>query len=141
MKRKRRTEILLKGSKVIAAALAKEILDKYETEILEEPNNGLVMIKVRETAKKSLFYLGEVLFTECKVRIYDSIGIGMMTGNEEELVYYLAVIDAAYKAGLKETKEWDKILLAEERRIENDRANQLKQVLKTKVSFETMDTE
>lgn len=141
MKRKQRTEILINGSKEVAAAMAKEVLDHYQAEIIEAPNDGLVMVKARESAKKSLFYLGEVFVTECKVRINDSIGIGIVTGHEKELAYQLAVIDAAYQAGLKETETWEELLQEEERMIEIERSARMKQVLKTKVSFETMDTE
>jgi alpha-D-ribose 1-methylphosphonate 5-triphosphate synthase subunit PhnG len=141
MRRKRRTEILINGSREIAAAMAKEILDNYETATIEEPNDGLVMVKVRESAQKSLFYIGEVFVTECKVRINDSMGIGIVTGHEQELAYHLAVIDAAYKALLIETADWEDLLLQEERMIENRKAAKMQQVLKTRVSFETMDTE
>ncbi|EKN65917.1 hypothetical protein BABA_18012 [Neobacillus bataviensis LMG 21833] len=141
MKRKRRTEILINGSKKLAAAMANEILENYIASMMEEPNDGLVMVKVRESAKKSLFYIGEVFVTECKVSIHDSLGIGVVTGHEKELAYQLAVIDAAYTAGLKETESWEKLLLQEEKKIAMDRADKLKQVLNTKVSFETMDTE
>lgn len=141
MRRKRRTEILINGSKDIAAAMAKEIVDNYEAVTIEEPNDGLVMVKVKESAKKSLFYIGEVFVTECKVRIYDSLGIGVVTGHDKELAYHLAVIDAAYKASLKETEGWEDLLLEEERMIEIEKAAEFNQILKTKVSFETMDTE
>lgn len=141
MRRKKRTEILINGSTDFAAALAKDILGKYGAETIEEPNDGLVMIKVRESAKKSLFYLGEVFVTECKVRINDSVGIGIVAGHDRELAYHLAVIDAAYMAGIEETERWENLLLEEERMIESERTSRMNQVLKTKVSFETMDTE
>jgi alpha-D-ribose 1-methylphosphonate 5-triphosphate synthase subunit PhnG len=141
MRRKRRTEILINGSKKLAAAMAKEILDTYEATAIEDPNDGLVMVKVRESAKKSLFYLGEVFVTECKVLINGSLGIGIVAGHEKELAYHLAVIDAAYKAGLKETEGWGKLLLEEDRKIKKEKSARMNQVLKTKVSFETMDTE
>ncbi|WP_027416784.1 phosphonate C-P lyase system protein PhnG [Aneurinibacillus terranovensis] len=139
MKRKKRTEILINGSQEIAAALAQEIRDKYEVKRIEEPNNGLVMVKVRETAQKSLFYLGEVFVTEAKVQINDSLGIGIVKGDEPELAYDLAVIDAAYNAGLKETEEWSQLLLSEEQRINDKRRSIYHKVLKTKVNFDMMD--
>ncbi|OIK15126.1 phosphonate C-P lyase system protein PhnG [Bacillus sp. MUM 116] len=141
MRRKRRTEILINGSKEIAATMAKEILDNYDVAIIEEPNNGLIMVKVRESAQKSLFYIGEVFVTECKARINDSLGIGIVSGHDKELSNHLAVIDAAYKAALKETESWEYLLLEEERKINTEKVARMNQVLKTKVSFETMDTE
>jgi len=141
MKRKKRTEILISGSTLLAETLAQEILARYEVTVIEEPNDGLVMVKMRETAKKSLFYLGEVLVSECKVQIAGSLGIGIVTGNHPILCRHLAIIDAAYNAELQETKSWEKDLLAEEERITSETMMYSSAVLRTKVDFETMDVE
>ncbi|MDD9266744.1 phosphonate C-P lyase system protein PhnG [Paenibacillus sp. MAHUQ-63] len=139
MSRKVRTEILVDGSLNLAAALAGEIKSSYPVALIEEPNHGLVMVRVRETAKMSLFYLGEVLVTECKVRVEGALGIGIVKGDEPEKAYDLAVIDAAYAAGLVETAAWFGRLQAEGQRIAADRHARHMQVLQTKVDFETMD--
>ncbi|MDR7317128.1 phosphonate C-P lyase system protein PhnG [Brevibacillus nitrificans] len=147
MKRKRRTEILINGARELAgsgelaAQLAEEILERYDVKTIEEPNQGLVMVKVRETAQKSLFYLGEVLVTECKVQINGSIGLGVLHSHDRKLAYHLAVIDAAYEAGLKETADWTDRLIQEEAAYQKQRLAVQSGVLKTKVSFETMDEE
>jgi alpha-D-ribose 1-methylphosphonate 5-triphosphate synthase subunit PhnG len=141
MRRKKRTEILINGSRKLAETLAQEITDKYEVIVIEEPNDGLVMVKMRETAKKSLFYLGEVFVSECKVQISGCLGIGIVAGHHPELSRQLAIIDAAYNAGLKETESWEKELLAEEERVMNKRMMFNSGVLRTKVDFETMDVE
>ncbi|SKC47714.1 phosphonate C-P lyase system protein PhnG [Maledivibacter halophilus] len=139
MKRRRRTEILIKGSVETSKKLAEEIINNYDIKTIEKPNSGLVMIKIRETAKKNLFYLGEVLVTEAKVQIEEHMGMGIVQDNKPELAYYLAVIDAAYNADLEETKLWTNILLEEEKRISEKKNKHQAQVLKTKVNFETMD--
>lgn len=139
VKRKRRTEILIKGSSEIAKKLCLEIEEKYKVKIVEEPNYGLVMVKIREAAKKSLFYIGEVLVTESKVLIEGKLGIGIVGGNKTELAYWLGVIDAAYNAELKETKWWDEILLCEEIKINEEIKKRQAKILKTKVNFESMD--
>ncbi|AXI40436.1 phosphonate C-P lyase system protein PhnG [Bacillaceae bacterium ZC4] len=139
MERRRRTEILINGNKNVAATLAQQILAKYEVKTIEKPNNGLVMVKVRETAKNSLFYLGEVFVTECKVEISGYIGFGILKGHEPELAYHLAVVDAAYNAQLPETERWNEVLLKEEAAIHEQRKNSFMKILKTKVNFETMD--
>lgn len=59
MKRRQRTEILVEGSRELAARMAQAIADRYEVKLVEQPSQGLVMVKVRETAKRSLFYLGK----------------------------------------------------------------------------------
>ncbi|KMY51518.1 phosphonate C-P lyase system protein PhnG [Peribacillus loiseleuriae] len=141
MKRKERTEILIQGSDAIARDFAKEIEMKYTVTVIQQPENGLVLLKARETAKKSLFYLGELLVTECKVQIHDSIGIGIVKGHQEELAYWLAVIDAAYQADLLETRVWSHILEKEKENIQKNRQELQQSILRTKVSFETMDVQ
>ncbi|WP_127581376.1 phosphonate C-P lyase system protein PhnG [Paenibacillus koleovorans] len=141
MKRKQRTEILIDGAPDIAAALAQEIEGRYEVTTLETPNHGLVMVKVRETAQNSLFYLGETLVTECKVRIAGHTGVGLLSGDRPEMAYRLAVIDAAYEAQLEETAAWTAVLQAESERLQAERHVLEEPIRKTKVQFETMDTE
>ncbi|MDP4090422.1 MAG: phosphonate C-P lyase system protein PhnG [Bacillota bacterium] len=140
MNRSRRTEILIKGSEAVAKRLCEEIEGKYEVNTVDEPNYGLVMIKMREEAQKSLFYLGEVFVTEAKVQIYGSIGIGLVIGNKLELSYWLSVIDAAYNAGLEEVKGWERVFIEEEKRINERIKMEQAKVLMTKVSFDTMDS-
>ena len=139
MKRRRRTEILINGSHTLAAELARIISENYKMKVIQEPENGLVMLKVRETSQESLFYPGEVFVTECKVQIDETIGIGVVTGDQPELAFHLAVIDAAFQAALPETKEWMKLLEIEEKMIQEHRATANQALLKTKVNFENMD--
>lgn len=139
MNRRKRTEILIDGSRNFAKELASEIESNYDIQILSEPQHALTMIKMRETAKKSLFYLGEVLVTETKVQINNKFGIGIVVGNEEELSYELAVIDAAYQANLKETENWTLLFKEEEQRIYENKEKREVAILKTKVNFEMMD--
>lgn len=139
MNRRKRTEILIKGDQNIAEKLALEINKNYEVKVVQESENGLVMVKMREAAQKSLFYLGEVLITEAKVQINEELGIGIVSGNKPDLAYYLAVIDAAYNANIKETSKWNTLLQEEQIRINNEIQNQQLNILKTKVNFETMD--
>ncbi|EHQ89976.1 phosphonate C-P lyase system protein PhnG [Desulfosporosinus youngiae] len=138
MIRNKRTEILIKGSAEVSGKLAQEIKTGYDVKIIEEPNTSLVMVKVRESAKRSLFYLGEILITECKVMINESLGIGMVKGHEPALAYNLAMIDAAYNANLPQTKAWTEILLREEACINEECEGLKNKVLKTKVNFDTM---
>lgn len=139
MNRRKRTEILINGSRNLAKALTREIEHNYDIQILSEPQHALTMIKMRETAKNSLFYLGEVLVTETKVQINNQLGIGIVVGNEEALSYELAVIDAAYQGDLKETVNWKLLLEEEEKRILENKEKREQAILKTKVNFEMMD--
>ncbi|MCG7337256.1 phosphonate C-P lyase system protein PhnG [Sporosarcina sp. ACRSM] len=139
MNRRRRTKILIDGSPHLARKLANVIEQNYTVHIVTEPHHALTMIKMRETAKKTLFYLGEVLVTETKVQIGQSFGIGIVVGDEEVLSYQLAVIDAAYEADLAETTNWTALLEEEERHIRETREKLEANLLKTKVNFEMMD--
>jgi alpha-D-ribose 1-methylphosphonate 5-triphosphate synthase subunit PhnG len=139
--RKRRTEILINGNRKISRQISQEISSRYEIVELEEPNEGLVMVRMRETARNSLFNLGEVLITEAKVMINDSIGIGIVEGHRPDLARELAVIDAAWTARLPECEGWEKLLDAEEKSIQERRRAETRSVLDTRVRFETMDTD
>ncbi|WP_440961565.1 phosphonate C-P lyase system protein PhnG [Paenibacillus nitricinens] len=141
MNRRQRTETLINSSSNLAAVLADEIKGRYEIDLIEEPNHGLVMVKVRETAKKSLFYLGEVLVTECKVQIAGKMGVGLIKGDEPEKSYDLAVIEAAYAAELVETAAWSAKLYMEHALLEQAYLAEHAKVMRTKVDFETMDTD
>lgn len=139
MKRRRRTEILINGSRDLAENFAKSIQNRYEVNVIQEPEDSLVMVKMRETSKKSLFYPGEVFVTESKVQIQDTIGIGIVSGDQPELAYQLAIIDAAFVARLPETIDWIGRLLQEEQNLQKRQADATNSILKTKVNFETMD--
>lgn len=80
MNRRRRTEILIQGRPELAKELAETIMLQYPYREVISPRYGLTMIKMRETAKSSLFYLGEVVITEAKMEIKGHIGIGIVTG-------------------------------------------------------------
>lgn len=139
MKRKRRTEILINGSQELAKQFAKEVCESFAVKTIQEPEHGLVMLKVRETSKKSLFYPGEVFVTECKVLVEGAIGTGIVMGDYPDLSCSLAIIDAAFQANLSITESWISLLQQEEKKINQERAAVQSEILKTKVNFENMD--
>lgn len=139
MKRKKRMRILIDGSREVAKTLASQIEESYAVEIIMQPQEALTMIKMRETAKNTQFYLGEVLVTECKVQVNNQGGIGIVVGLDEELAYQLAIIDAAFEANLIEIQSWLPVLEAEELNINTRLKAEEANIYKTKVQFETMD--
>lgn len=139
MTRNKRTYILVECMTDLPKRLCAQIENKYEINVLEAPNNGLVMLKMRENSKRSLFYLGEVLVTECKVEINGVIGLGILNGLDEQKAYQLAVIDAAYNAHLPETDDWTALLQQDLSTIEEYNEQESARILQTKVNFETMD--
>lgn len=139
MKRRKRTEILIQGDGSLAKVLADGIAEKYECREVTVPEQGMIMVKMRESAKNSLFYMGEVLITEAKMEISGKIGTGLLVGMDEQRANHLAIIDAAYKAQLPETADWEPQLLEEEKKIRLAKAQQQAELFETKVSFETME--
>ncbi|WP_010242613.1 phosphonate C-P lyase system protein PhnG [Peptoniphilus rhinitidis] len=100
MDKKERTKIFIEYAQDEVKEFAKEVSEIHKVEIIQEPREGLAMIKVREAAKNSLFYLGELLITECKVRIDDQVGIGIVRGSNYELSKALAIADSAFELNL-----------------------------------------
>jgi alpha-D-ribose 1-methylphosphonate 5-triphosphate synthase subunit PhnG len=141
MNRARRTRILVRSRTGLSAFLASSIEARYEIERISEPAAALVMIKKRESAKGALFYLGEMLVTEAKVRIADAVGIGIVSGYADEEARRLAIIDAAFNAGLPEVNEWTALLEKEERAIDAEDEAEARRIARTRVAFESMDRE
>lgn len=139
MKRKERTKLLVHARKTFLHKWAKRFEEEAEMKLLEEPALGLTMVKMRESAQQSLFYLGEVLISEARVECKGVIGIGIIQGNELQKAYDLAVIDAAVSANLKLVKEFEKDLKKEEDRQRELLHKEIQKILQTHVSFETMD--
>lgn len=139
MNRKRRTRILIDFGKIEILWMAEMIEKSYPIEMISEPSEALTMIKMRESAKNTLFYVGEVLITESKVRINGKVGIGIVKGHEAILSRALAVIDAALSAELPETAAWLSVLEDLERSGEEAIERKQRSLAKTKVNFETMN--
>lgn len=96
MKRRLRTKIMHESSLDALLSLEAFIEQHYDITMIEEPNNGVVMLKMRDSARLEKFYLGEVLITECKVMIESVIGIGMTKGQNDQRAKAMAAVDAVY---------------------------------------------
>lgn len=141
MVRKVRTRVLASSDIKFLKKLTGIIKRNHDFRILEEPSSGLVMIKMRESAQNHLFYLGEVLVTECKVMLKDQIGLGIIKGVQKKKARYMAIIDAAYSANVAEIALLDQMLEHEKEHQDQAKAADVATILKTKVDFETLDEE
>jgi alpha-D-ribose 1-methylphosphonate 5-triphosphate synthase subunit PhnG len=98
------------------------------------------MTQVRETARRSVFHLGEVLVTECKVRVAGTPGLGIVRGWNDSMAENLAIIDAACRGALPVAERWNgrlaEALAALEARLTRERVL----LEATRVDFQTMDT-
>jgi alpha-D-ribose 1-methylphosphonate 5-triphosphate synthase subunit PhnG len=139
--RSRRTRILIEGSGELRSKLSGIVASRREIASVEDPRGALVMVKARETAKNSLFYMGELLVTEAKVRVEGRIGIGIIAGDRPEAALELAIVDAAIAAGLDETAGWEALLLEEEAKLLRREAGEAARIARTRVAFESMDRE
>lgn len=141
MTRRRRTRVLIQGEPSLRMHLAAQTREYADVFTVSEPAAGLVMNRMRDTAQKMQFYLGEVLVTECKVQINGHLGLGILTGDDEQAALDLAIIDAAFAAQLEITRPWIELLEAEELRISGRRAQEEARILETRVDFQTMDSD
>jgi alpha-D-ribose 1-methylphosphonate 5-triphosphate synthase subunit PhnG len=139
--RSRRTKILIEGSGELRSELAGIVASRREIAAVEDPRGALVMVKARESAKNTLYFMGELLVTEAKVRIEGRIGIGIIAGDKPDAARELAILDAAYAAGLEETSGWEALLVEEEAKILRGEEREAARIARTRVAFESMDRE
>jgi len=141
MNRRVRTEILVKSNLEFLKKLSNLINQNYEINIIEKPNKGLLMMKLRESAQKQLFYIGELLVSEAKVMINNNLGLGIIQGDNLDKAYHLTVIDTAYNSNIKELDEININIKNEEKKLNKKNQIKVNKILKTKVNFETLDEE
>ena len=139
MKRNRRTRILVNGAAKLRSSLAAAIIASNTVLVIEPPTEGLVMLTVEDTARGSLFHLGELLVTESKARIGQTLGLGIVAGSNPKAAWELAVIDAAFNAGLPQTEGWERLLRQEEERLKAEQAREDGRILLTRVDFKNME--
>lgn len=118
--------------------LGEKLQQQYSLTIVKKPEKSLVMIKMREPVKNSLFYLGETIITEAVVQLEDTVGTAVTMGDDFEKALHMAIIDAAENKGVFVHEdlllEWEQ---AQRQKMEQE--NALFQ--KTKVDFHSMDSE
>lgn len=138
VKRAERTKLLIEVGREEALQMANEICKQYEVIEVQAPREGLVMVKMRESAQQSLFYIGETVVTETKVKIGDAFGLGLVREYEPELSKALAIIDAAYNGQLPVIVVWEEIFTKLSQRLEMEQQEVKRSIERTKVQFDTM---
>jgi len=143
VKRYERTKILVEGNPAVARKIAAQIEQEHSVEVLDEPHEELVMVKVRESAKNSLFYLGEALMCSCRVCLDDkAVGFGFALGDKREKAYNLALVDAAYSSDQIIPKTtWDVLIDKESERLRLKQQKEQIKIDRTKVDFSVMDSD
>ena len=138
MKRAERTKLLIEVGRKQAMEMADQMKHAYEIVEVQPPREGLVMVKVRESAEQSLFYIGEVLVTETKVKIGNVFGLGLIREMEPELSRALAIVDAAYNGKFPETAQWVPVFEQLKLELAEEQQNMKRSIERTKVQFNTM---
>ncbi|SDK06212.1 alpha-D-ribose 1-methylphosphonate 5-triphosphate synthase subunit PhnG [Jeotgalicoccus aerolatus] len=138
MDRKLWTRVFAKYGRQEAIDFFLKYKEELDFDIISGPSEGLVMVKTREHAKNTLFYMGEVLITETKIRHGSTVGTGLVKGSDNELSQAMAFIDLSIKME-QFTTELHKILETLKNIEANDIAEKTEKILQTKVNFEMMN--
>ncbi|TBL70523.1 phosphonate C-P lyase system protein PhnG [Paenibacillus thalictri] len=139
LKRSQITRILIEGDRQLLKRLCALVEETAEPVVVKAPEKSLVMSKARDSVSGQPFYLGEILVTECTVALGETHGFGLLIGEDAQSAYELAVVDAAFHAGLPVTANWTSLLEQEEQRIAKRRAEEQERIMKTRVHFDTME--
>jgi len=116
-----------------------DLLTAEDITITRPPRSGLIMMTVKDSFD-SEFHLGEVLVTEAAVRMSDSEGFGMVTGEEPRKALARAAADALLRAGRPEhlCRAVRSSLLQAHLRQEARRAADAALTASSRVSFDLM---
>jgi len=136
MQKQRLFRILSGADKEAVEGLAGKVMRQHRVTIVKEPQKTLTMIQMREPARQSLFYLGEVIVCEAIVEISGVRGMAVTMGVEPGKALHMAIIDAACNCGIFEDIPTLEALEAEQE-ARRQRENALH--LKTMVQFHSMD--
>lgn len=119
------------------------IKNKSNISIIKAPSLATVMVRANESVKNTTFNLGEILVTECSVKVDESLGYGIVAENNEKKAICLATIDAVLHSNnnkFDELKNYiNKSIYEESLRYEQELINEFSLINKTKVQFNTMD--
>ena len=138
MDKKRLFKIMANAGREEVAQMAEKLKQNHDIVIIKEPSKTLTMIKMREPVKGSLFYIGEVIVTECIVELDGERGMAVTMGDDFEKTLDMSVIDAACNKGV--FNDEDNLLELEKNQIlKLQRENAMH--LKTMVSFNSLDRE
>lgn len=117
--------------------LADNLAMMMPVEIVKEPQSCLVMMQARDTVEEQLFNVGEVLVTECTVKVGSTLGWSCLLGDDKEKSYWAAVIDGALACG-EDLNNLIPTLLAEEEAQLKELRLEWQQIIKTRVNFDLM---
>ena len=139
MKKKQLFRILNFAERDEVINFGKRLESLYDVATLKKPQKTLCLLKVRESARNSLFYAGESLTCECIVALEGKNGFAAALGDDLEKVYAMAIIDAAMNSDIPEKEALSTLLLKWDNTIQKKHATDAKVVMSTKVNFSVME--
>lgn len=137
MDRNERFEAIAVCAEDALAALAERVLAAgAHVAVLREPAPGMVMVRARESARRSLFNLGEVTVTEAEVELDGQRGYAMITGLHARQALAGAIVDAAAEALPPLRSEIEAVLAGALAHHDAVRAARWERVKGTRVQFD-----
>lgn len=138
MEKERLFRIMAKADAGIVAGLSKELKERHSIVIIKAPAKTLVMIKMREPVRESLYYIGEVMVSEAVVELDGTKGMAVIMGDNFNKALDMAIIDAACNGGVFQGERYLLDLEKIQRGLEM-KENAMH--LRTMVNFNSMDSE
>lgn len=139
MNKKELFRMMCKSPREDILELSEAVRKRHGVTVVKKPSKTLVMLKMRETVAGAEYYLGELLACEAMVELEGRRGFALTAGDDFDKVLAMAIVDAAFNAGVAETawlserlQTLNEAILLEERR-------ELGASLKSKVQFNTME--
>lgn len=112
-------------------------IGNIDATVVTEPTVGMLMMRVFEDAHGDTFNLGEVLVTECLMRVADSQGWAMLMGSRKQGARLAATIDAALAAFPEQADSINNQLHIYAEQLEAEQRAYLAKLASTRVRFET----
>lgn len=118
-------------------ALCQQIKCRADVQIIQRPTAQTLMLPVNDPVNQGSFYGGEVLVSSAIVRVNNVDGWAMVMDEMPVSALSLAILDAAWAAGV-EQNSIDRLVLQGEKRHKENIKNTETEVAATRVSFDLM---
>jgi alpha-D-ribose 1-methylphosphonate 5-triphosphate synthase subunit PhnG len=120
--------------------LALLILAEYPTEQINiiSVQQGMVMLRVRESVQNSEFNAGEILVTEVKLELEGQSGFGMVIGNSTRRAMAIALVDVVSRTNHRLFAQLQPEIILLEQKLQAKRQREFALIAPSKVEFELM---
>lgn len=139
MEKLKLSRIMARAEACELAPMARRVEERHPVSILKEPARTLVMLPMKEPERGTPFFLGELIATEAMVELEGTRGMGVCMGGDDDKALAMAVIDAAYNAGVRECGWLTEELEAMEKKQNAELTGQAAVHARTRVAFNTLE--